>query len=118
MTSKSMRYEIWLAAFVSATACLALTSTKSILEAPHNNSDGAPPDAQADIISRASAAALASKHGNNSSTDTSISLPAEIASARDVDHAIYYWVSRARHAVRRHWTRKTRPADTPGIGSN
>lgn len=118
MTSKSMRYEIWLAAFVSATACLALTSAKSILEAPHNNSDGAAPDAQADIISHTSAAALASKPGNNSSTDTSISLPAEIASARDVDQAIYYWVARTREAVRRYWTRKSRSVDTPGTEPN
>lgn len=118
MTPKGVRYEIWLTAFVAATACLMLTSTHSTFETPHNNSDAAPHGTQADIISRASGVAPASKSGNNSSTDAAGSPPAEIASARDVDHAIYYWVGRTRQAVRRYWTRKPRPVRTPGVGPN
>lgn len=118
MTSKSVRSEIWLAAFVAATVCLALTSTNAIVEAPHNNSDGAPPDAQADIISRASAAAPAPNSGHNSSTDALPAPPAEIVSARDMDQAIYYWVHRTRDALRRNWARKPHSADTPGIESH
>jgi hypothetical protein len=118
MTSKSVRYEIWLAAFVAATACLTLTSAKPIAAAPHNNSDGAPHATQADIISRDSADAPASRSAHTSSTDTSASPPAEIASARDVDHAIYYWVGRTREALRQRWSRKPRPLATPGIGPN